>query len=148
MLYWVRSMGVRKSVTALTYLILMYLRVPHFSTYMWIMKSIHCQIIAMSTSILSHIWIQWPLIFLYIVVSSIILLAANSIHAIRFCTKKVTTKTDVVGCHVCQWPPSTNRNRSSIPFDCCVNACLPLLSSMGSPANMVVLRRVCVIPQL
>ena len=30
MLNWVRSMGVRKSVTALIYLILIYLRVPHF----------------------------------------------------------------------------------------------------------------------
>ena len=111
------------------------------------MKSIHCQNIAMSTSILSYICCKWSLIFLYIVVSSIVLLAANSIHAIRFCTWKVTTKSDVVGCHVGQWPSSTNWNRYTIPFDCCVNAFLPLLSSMGSfTAKMVVLRSVCEVP--
>ena len=75
--------------------------------------------------------------------------AAVSINISCFCTEKVTTKCDVVGCHIGQWPSSTNWNRYTIPVDCCVNAFLPLLSSMGSfTAKMVVLRRVCEVPSL
>jgi len=75
--------------------------------------------------------------------------AAVSINISCFCTEKVTTKCDVVGCHIGQWPSSTNWNRYTIPVDCCVNAFLPLLSSMGSfTAKMVVLRRVCEVPTL
>ena len=51
-----------------------------------------------------------------------------------------TNKSHVVGCHIGLSPSYTDRNRSSILFDCCVNAFSPLLSSMGSyTANIVVL---------
>ena len=151
MLYWVSSMMVRKSVTALIYLILIYLRVLIFSTYMWIMKSIHCQIIAMSTSILSSLLynIHDMCSFCLLLFAPFTSPAAVSINISCFCTEKVTTKCDVVGCHIGQWPSSTNWNRYTIPVDCCVNAFLPLLSSMGSfTAKMVVLRRVCEVPTL
>ena len=87
--------------------------------------------------------------FLFIVVCPFTSPAAVSINISCFCTEKVTTKCDVVGCHIGQWPSSTNWNRYTIPVDCCVNAFLPLLSSMGSfTAKMVVLRRVCEVPTL
>ena len=58
-----------------------------------------------------------------------------------------TNKSHVVGCHIGLSPSYTDRNRSSILVDCCVNDFLPLLSSMGSfTANIVVLRRVCDVP--
>ena len=60
-----------------------------------------------------------------------------------------TTKSDVVGCHIGLSSSSTSRNQSHILFDCCVNAILPLLTIMVSfIANMVVLRRVCLVPTL
>ena len=148
-LYWICTIWVRECVIGLIYLILMYLRVPHF-----FMIDVDCgaqalPIIAISTLNPSHISYPWYVFFLYIVVCSIMTHTAISIHTVRFCTQKVTTKTDVVGCHVGQRPSSTNRNRSTILVDCCVNAILPLLSSMGSfTAKMVVLERVCVVPTL
>ena len=97
-----------------------------------------------------HIYIlSMILFFLFIVVCPFTSPAAVSINISCFCTEKVTTKCDVVGCHIGQWPSSTNWNRYTIPVDCCVNAFLPLLSSMGSfTAKMVVLRRVCEVPTL
>ena len=61
-------------------------------------------------------------------------------------SKKVTTKTDVVGCHIGQWQSSTGKNRSPIPVDCCVNAFSPLFMRMRSfNAILVVLRMVWVL---
>ena len=60
-----------------------------------------------------------------------------------------TNKSHVVGCHIGLSPSYTDRNRSSILFDCCVNDFLPLLCRMGSyTANIVVLRRVSEVPTL
>jgi len=146
-LYWVCSMGVRDEVNNVIYVILMYLVVPHFS-----MIDVDCgaqalPIIAISTLNPSHISYPWYVFILYIVVCSFTLPAAISIRSSWFCGIKITTKSDVVGCHIGLSPSSTARNQSPIPVDCCVNVILPLMSSMVSfTAKMVVLRRVCEVP--
>ena len=109
--------------------------------------SVNCEvqalwIIAINTLTPSYVSYPWYLFFLFIVVSSFILPTVDSIHIVRFCTKKVTTKTDAVGCHIGQWRSSIGTNRSPIPVDCCVNAFLPLFIRMRSfNAILVVLRR-------
>ena len=60
-----------------------------------------------------------------------------------------TTKSDVVGCHIDSTSSSSGRNRSTILFDCCVNAIWPVITIMVSfIAIMVVLRGVCLVPTL
>ena len=146
-LYWIRSVGVRDEVNNVIYVILMYLVVPHF-----FMIDVDCgaqalPIIAISTLNPSHISYPWYVFFLYIVVCSIMPHTAISIRSSWFCDIKITTKSDVVGCHIGLSPSSTGRNRSPILFDCCVNAILPLMSSMVSfKAKMVVQQRVCEVP--
>ena len=147
MLYWIQSVGVRDEVNNVIYVILMYLVVPHF-----FMIDVDCgaqalPIIAISTLNPSHISYPWYVFILYIVVCSFTLPAAISIRSSWFCGIKITTKSDVVGCHIGLSPSSTARNQSPIPVDCCVNVILPLMSSMVSfTAKMVVLRRVCEVP--
>ena len=100
------------------------------------------QIIAMSSLNPSHISYPWMCSFCVLLFAPSCHTPPNSIHAIRFCDVKITTKSDVVGCHIGQRPSSTDKNRSTILFDCCVKAILPLMSSMVSfTAKMVVLRR-------
>ena len=146
-LYWIRSVGVRDEVNDVIYVILMNLVVPHF-----FMMDVDCgaqavPIIAISTLNPSHISYPWYVFILYIVVCSFTLPAAISIRSSWFCGIKITTKSDVVGCHIGLSPSSTARNQSPIPVDCCVNVILPLMSSMVSfTAKMVVLRRVCEVP--
>jgi len=127
----------------------MYLGVPHFFNiyvdYEVHMLPNHCN---------EHIY---PFIYILFIISHLFVDCCVLYHpprsqlypSLQFCTKKVTTKTDVVGCHIGLSPSSTGRNRSPILVDCCVNAFLRLLSSMGSfTAKMVVQRRVCEIPTL
>ena len=147
MLYWVSSMRVRKSVTALNYLILVYLGVPHFFN-IHVDYEVHTLPNHCNENFYTFSYIL-SMIYDLSVYCCLPLHGLSSqlypCHTILYL--KVTTKSDVVGCHVGQWPSSTNWNRYNIPVDCCVNAFLPLLSSMGSfTAKMVVLRRVCEVP--
>ena len=129
---------------------LVYFDVSHGTSFFMIDVDCGAQalpIIAISTLNPSHISCPWYVIFLYIVVCSFTLPAAISIRSSWFCDIKITTKSDVVGCHIGLSPSSTARNQSPIPVDCCVNVILPLMSSMVSfTAKMVVLRRVCEVP--
>ena len=150
MLNWVRSMGVRKSVTALIYLILIYLRVPHFFQHTCGLWSPYA---AKS--------LQWARLYMLIYVINDFLsfcillcpLSSSPQPTLSIPYDVVPKKLQPKWCcrlpHIGLSPSFTGRNRSPILVDCCVNDCWPLFGSIGSfTAHMVVLRMVCEVPTL